>query len=82
MRRDLVERRNGPRVTFDSDDLPCPLRQKRAGEPAGTRTDLDHGDTFERAGGAGNAGGQVEVEEEVLAERSLRRQAMPPDGLA
>jgi hypothetical protein len=82
MRRDLAERRDGPRVTLDGDDLPRPLRQQRAGEPARTRTDLDHGHAFEWAASAGNARRQVEVEEEVLAKRSFCRQSMPSDRLA
>ncbi len=41
-------------------------------EPARPGTDLDHGDAVERAGGACDAAGEVEVEQEVLAERLLR----------
>ena len=36
----------------------------------------------ERAGGAGDPAGQVEVEEEILPEASARRDAVPGDDLA
>jgi hypothetical protein len=82
MLRDLGERRDRPRVAFDRDDSARALRQQSAGEPAGARTDLHHGDPGERAAGAGNPRGQVQVEKEVLAERLPGRQSMPPDRLA
>ncbi len=39
-------------------------------------------DAVERTGGAGDAAGEVEVEEEILAERLLRRESMRGDDVA
>ena len=69
MRADLGERAERARVALDGDHLPRPLRQKRARQAAGAGSDLDHGDACERPGGAGDLSGQVEIEQEVLAER-------------
>ena len=58
------------------------LRQKRAREPARAGADLDHGDARERARGAGDLPGEVEVEEEVLAERLAGVKPMRRDHFA
>ena len=39
-------------------------------------------DAVERAGGAGDAGGEIEVEQEVLPERFLGVESVPADDLA
>src|SRR5262245_35573447 len=79
-RGDLAKRRNRALVALDGDDARA-LRQKRAGQPAGAGADLEHVYAFERAGRAGDPGGEVEIEQEVLAKRLLRAQLMPPDHL-
>ena len=47
--------------------------------PPGTGADLDDGDAFERARRAGDLGRQVEVEQEILAERLAGVEAMARD---
>ena len=69
MRGDFGERAERASVALDRDHLRRAFREQRAGEAAGTGTDLDDGDARERPGRAGDLSGQVEVEEEVLAER-------------
>ena len=68
-RGDLRERRDRAVVALDRDDAPRALREQRARQSAGPGADLDHVDAVERAGGARDAGGEIEVEQEVLAER-------------
>src|SRR4051812_11981611 len=79
---DIVERRQRAFVALDRDDAPGAERQQRARQPAGTGADLDDGRTFERTRGARYSGGEVEVEQEVLAERFARRQGMFADDVA
>src|SRR5580693_10730815 len=69
MRGDLGERAERAGVAFDGDHLLGTLGQERAGEAARTRADLDHGDTGKGSCGASDLSGEVEVEEEVLAQR-------------
>ena len=68
---DLLERADGAVVALDRDHPPCPLREQRASEPAGARTDLDHVDAFERTGRTRDPRGQIEIEQKILAERLL-----------
>ena len=56
--------------------------QQGAGESAGTGTGFDNGGVAQIAGGPRNPRGEVEVEQEVLAERFLGAQIVPPDDLA
>ena len=72
--RDLVERRQRALVAFDRDDALGAQRQQRARQPAGAGADLDDGGVFERACGARDPRGEVEVEQEILAERFASRQ--------
>ena len=60
----------------------APGREDRAGQAAGSGPDLDHGRVLERPGRAGDAAGEVEVEQEVLAERFLGREAMAAHHIA
>jgi hypothetical protein len=82
MRADLGKRGKGALVAFDCDHPPGPRRQERARQAAGAGSDLDDGDAFERAGGAGDPGRQVEIEQEVLAERLAGVEAVARDDLA
>ena len=69
VRCDLRERGDGAVVALDRDHSSRALGEQRARQPAGAGTDLDHVDAVERAGRARDAGGEVEVEQKVLAER-------------
>ena len=69
VRRDLLERGDGALVALDRDHPRRALGEQRAGQAAGAGTDLDHGDAVERAGGARDAAGEIEIEQEILAER-------------
>ena len=72
MRGDLVERGDGALVALDGDDAARRLRASSARvKPARAGADLDHGGALERAGGARDARGQIEIEQEILAERFL-----------
>ncbi len=50
--------------------------------PPGPGSDFDDGDVFERLGGARDARGQIEIEQEILAEGFFRRETMAADDLA
>ena len=78
----LLQRRQRALVALDGDDAPRAQRQQRARQPAGTGADLDDGGIFERARGARDPRGEVEVEQEILAERFARRQSMLANDLA
>ena len=56
--------------------------EERPRQAARARADLDDGDACERPGGAGDLGGKIEVEEEVLAERLAGFEPAAPDHLA
>ena len=57
-------------------------RKQRAREPAGTGADFHDGRSFQRAGGARDPRGEVEVEQKILAERFARRQGVFADDVA
>ena len=82
VRRDLRERRDGAIVALDGDDALRAVGEERTREAAGAGADFDHGHAGERAGGAGDAGGEIEIEQEILAERFLRAQIVPFDHLS
>ena len=58
------------------------MGEERARQAARPGADFDDDDAFQRAGGARDAAGQVEVEEEILAERLFRVEAVRGDDLA
>ena len=66
---DLGERRQRALVAFDGDDGLGACGDERPGEAARTGTDLDDGDAVERPGGARDPGREIEIEQEILAER-------------
>ena len=82
VRRDLRERGDGAIVALDGDDALRAVGEQRAREAAGAGADFDHGHAGERAGGAGYAGGEIEIEQEILAERFLRAQIVSFDHLS
>jgi hypothetical protein len=63
----------GTAVSLYGDDLPGSLQQQGTGQAARAGTDLDAGAFSEVPGGAGNAPGEVEIEEKILAERFTGR---------
>ena len=80
--RPTFERGKSALVAFDRDHVARTKRQQGARQPAGTGTDLDHRCIFKRTCSARDPRGQIEVEEEVLAERFARRQGVLADDLA
>ena len=79
---DLGERADGALVALDRDHAAGAGRDERAGEPARPRPDLDHVHAVERTGRAGDARREIEIEQEVLAERFLGGETVPADDLA
>ena len=79
---DLGERGEAALVALDRHDPPRSRGKQRPGQAARSRADLDHRDAGEVAGGACDPRRQVEVEEEVLAERLDRPEAVPGNDLA
>ena len=75
MRGDLGERGEARSSRSTAMTRRAPSAQQRTGQPAGARADLDDGHAVERPGGAGDARRQVEIEQEILAERLLGRRA-------
>src|SRR5664280_2551624 len=87
MRGDFLQCGDGALVALDGDDAFGAktferLRQQRPRQPTRSGADLDHGGAVERPTGPRNTGGQIEIEQEVLAEGFLCRQAMAADDLA
>ena len=82
MRRDFGKGRKAAAVLLDGHHLACAIGEQRPGQATGAGADLDHGAGRKISGGAGNARGQVEVEQEILAERLLRVEAVRTDHLA
>jgi hypothetical protein len=67
------------RVALDRRNMPGSFGQQRARQPAGTGADFDDVEPVERTGGACDAAGQVQVEEKMLAQPALRRDAVARD---
>jgi hypothetical protein len=79
--RQLLKRGQAAPIALDGDDAAGALGKQRAGEPARPRPDLDRRALGERPGGASDPSGQVEVEDEILAEAPARRDAVAGDDL-
>jgi hypothetical protein len=71
---DLLQRRQASFVTLDCNYAFCSGCQKRPRKAAGTGTNLDHIHASERSCFAGDPISQVQVKEEILAERLLCRE--------
>ena len=82
MHGDLGKRTERTTVALDGDHLLGALRQKRARKSPRAGPDLDHDDPCERPRGAGDLAGQVEIEEEVLAQRLAGAQPVRRDHVA
>ena len=81
-RRDFAKRLDAALVALDRDHALCSVRKQRAREAARTRAHFDDGNALERSAGARDPAGEIEIEQEILAERLARRQAVPADHLA
>jgi hypothetical protein len=81
-RRKFCESVDATLVALDRDHLRGLLREQRSREPAGTRADFHDRGARERAGGAGDASGKIEIEQEVLTERLARGEPVCADHLA
>ena len=68
---DLSKRGEEALVALDRQNAACADAEQRAGETARARADLQHVATFERASLTRDAAGQIEIEQEILAERFL-----------
>ena len=68
-------------IALDRDDPACTGGKQRPGQAAGAGADLDDGRVIEWSGGAGNPAGQIEVEQEILAEPLACGDPVPGDDL-
>jgi hypothetical protein len=82
MRGNVIERGETALVALDGDDATRPQGEKRPRQTARPGADFDDGCFIEGRGGAGDAGGEIEVEKEILAERFLRIESMLGDDFA
>src|SRR5262245_2959536 len=78
----FIECRDGAAVAFNRDDMRSTFGDKRARQTAGAGPNFKNGDAVEWSGGARDATGQIEVEQEILTERFFGRKIMAPDDLA
>ena len=76
------ERGDGALVALDRDDPGGAERQQGARQSAGAGTDLQHRDAGERSRRPGDACGEVEIEQEILAERFLGDETVPANDFA
>ena len=81
-RLQLLQGANGSRIDLDRDNALGAFEQQGARQPTRTGTDLDHQALIEGRGGAGDAPGEIEVEEEMLTQPLARIEAMGRDDLA
>jgi hypothetical protein len=79
---DLFERPERALVALHRDDAPRAQCQQRARQAAGAGTDFDHRGVLQRPCRARNPRSEVEVEQEILAERFAGRQGMLANDLA
>jgi hypothetical protein len=78
-RGNFLKRGDRALVAFDGDHFSRAFGEQRPRQAAGAGPDFEHGGAVERPAGTRNACGQIEIEQEILAKRFLRRQFMPPD---
>ena len=71
MRGNFLQRGNRALVALDGDDALRAFGQQRARQSARPRADLDHGCALQRTAGTGDARGQIEIEQKILAQRFL-----------
>ncbi len=80
-RHQVLQGLHAPRVAFHGDHMGGARVQQRAGQRTGPGANLEDERALQRPRRAGDPVGQVEIGEEVLAERSARAQMMPRDHL-
>ena len=69
-------------IALDRDHPARAFGEQRARQSARARADLDHGRAVQGTGGARDAAGEIEIEQEILAERFLGGKTVPPDHVA
>ena len=79
---DLLQRGNGAGVLLDRQHVPGAFGQQPAREAAGTGAHLDHVALRQVARRTGDAGGEVQVQQEVLSKLLLRAQVVAGDDVA
>ena len=79
VRGDIRERGNRPYVALDRDHPAGAFGDQRAGQATRSGPDLDHRHAVEPAAGAGDPRGEIEVEQEILAERFSGRELVTAD---
>ena len=80
-RRQFRKRSKTTGIALDGDNSRRPFIQQRSRQPSGTGTDLDGRAGIERPAGAGDAPGQIEVEDKVLSEAPTRGDAVADNDL-
>ena len=81
-RRRVRQGGDAARVALDRDHAARAGGEERAGQPAGTGPDLEHGAAAQIAGGTGDPGEQLRVEQEMLAQPLVRPQLKALDDRA
>ena len=71
MRGDIAKRSQSAFIALDGHDARRTQRQQRARQPAGAGADFDNGRAFQRFADARDPRRQIEIEQEILAERFL-----------
>ena len=82
VRGDFLQCADRASVALDGNDSRRTKRQKRACKPARPWTDLDDRDRLERSRRASDPRGEIEIEEEVLAERFSRGKTIAANNVA
>src|SRR4029077_2270815 len=77
----LAQRSNRAPVAFDRDHVRA-FGKQRTRQPARSGPDLQYRDTVERSGGPRDTPGEIEVEQEILAERFAGGKFVASDDLA
>src|SRR5262249_30767189 len=79
---DRLKRRKRALVALHRDHAPRAEREQGARQSARARSNLDHGRILQRASGARNPRREVEIEQEILAERFACRKGVLANDLA
>ena len=82
LRDERIKRLDAAMILLDGDDLLRPVREQRARQAARSGSDLDHGDAVERPRRPRDAVDEIEIEQEILAERFLGAQVVFADDVA
>ena len=78
----LLQSGDSALVALDGDDPARAQSEQSARQPARTGAYFDNRDVFKRLGGARDTRGQIQIVQEILSERLLRRQPVLADDLA